>query len=97
MKRNIFYILLIGLVTLYSCTDDFAELNTNPNQITDESLKQNFNHIGAYFPSMLEALSGNQVMHNLNNDSWVRHYATPTPFVGGVNNTTYYPRWIHQY
>ena len=37
---------------------------------------------------MLEALSGNQVMHNLNNDSWVRHYATPTPFVGGVNNTT---------
>ena len=26
-----------------------------------------------------------------------RHYATPTPFVGGVNNTTYYPRWIHQY
>ena len=53
MKRNIFYILLIGLVTLYSCTDDFAELNTNPNQITDESLKQNFNHIGAYFPQCL--------------------------------------------
>ena len=36
-------------------------------------------------------------MHNLNNDSWVKHYATPTPFVGGVNNTTYYPRWIDQY
>jgi hypothetical protein len=46
---------------------------------------------------MLKAISGNQVMHNLNNDSWVRHYATPTPFVGGINNTTYYPRWIHQY
>ncbi len=97
MRKNIFYLLLIGLVGLNSCTDDFAELNTNPNQITDESLKQNFNHIGAYFPSMLNAISGNQVMHNLNNDSWVRHYATPTPFVGGVNNTTYYPRWIHQY
>jgi hypothetical protein len=97
MKKNIFYILLIGLITLYSCTDDFAELNTNPNQITTESLKQNFNHVGAYFPSMLKAISGNQVMHNLNNDSWVRHYATPTPFVGGINNTTYYPRWIHQY
>jgi hypothetical protein len=97
MRKNLLFILTLGLVTLYSCTDDFAELNTNPNQITDESLKQNFNHIGAYFPSMLNAISGNQVMHNLNNDSWVKHYATPTPFVGGVNNTTYYPRWIHQY
>jgi hypothetical protein len=97
MRKNILFLLTIGLVTVYSCTDDFAELNTNPNQITDESLKQNFNHIGAYFPSMLNAISGNQVMHNLNNDSWVKHYATPTPFVGGVNNTTYYPRWIHQY
>ena len=97
MRQNFLYVLLIGLVTMYSCTDDFAELNTNPNQITTESLKQNFNHVGAYFPSMLKALSGNQVMHNLNNDSWVKHYATPTPFVGGVNNTTYYPRWIDQY
>ncbi|MDC3238870.1 SusD/RagB family nutrient-binding outer membrane lipoprotein [Flavobacteriaceae bacterium] len=97
MRKNFLYVLLIGLVTLYSCTDDFAELNTNPSQITTESLKQNFNHVGAYFPSMLKALSGNQVMHNLNNDSWVKHYATPTPFVGGVNNTTYYPRWIDQY
>lgn len=97
MRKNILFLLTIGLVTVYSCTDDFAELNTNPNQITDESLKQNFNHIGAYFPSMLKSLSGNQVMHNLNNDSWVRHYATPTPFIDGVNNTTYKPSWIHQY
>jgi hypothetical protein len=97
MNKNIFYILIMGLVTLYSCTDDFLELNTNPTEITVESLKQEYKHIGAFFPSMLKAISGNQVMHNLNNDSWVRHYATPTPFVGGVNNTTYYPRWIHQY
>jgi hypothetical protein len=99
MKKNIIYILLAGLVSFSSCTDGFEELNTNPNQITDESLKQNFNHIGAYFPSLLDAILGGrtQIHFNLSCETWVRHYATPTPFVGGVNNTTYYPRWINPY
>lgn len=97
MRNYKFYLLFVGLLALNSCTEDFAELNTNPYQITDESLKQNFNHIGAYFPSMLKPIIGDQVEHNLLNDSYVRHYATPTPFVGGVNNTTYYIRWNHFY
>ena len=42
---------------------------------------------------MLSNLFGNQINHNLVNDSFVRHLGTPTPFVGGINNTTYYIRW----
>ena len=89
MKKNIIYILLAGLVSFSSCTDDFAELNTSPNQITDVSLEQNFNHIGAYFPTMLDAFLGgrHQTTYNLAADSWVRHFGCPTPFVAGVNNT----------
>ena len=99
MNKKIIYILfIIGLVSLNSCTDDFAELNTNPNQITTESLEQNFNHIGAYFPSLLNTFLGgrHQTTYNLAADSWVRHLATPTDFVSGVNNTTYAPVWINQ-
>jgi hypothetical protein len=97
MKNKLTYLLLVVLVSLSSCTDDFEQLNTNPYQITDESLKQNFNHIGAFFPSLLKPIIGHQTHHNLINDSYVRHFATPTPFVGGVNNTTYYIRWNDNY
>jgi hypothetical protein len=94
MKNKFLKVLMIaGIVSISACTEDFAELNTNPYQITDESLKQNFNHVGAYYPQMLREIIGHQTDHNLLNDSYVRHYGTPTPFVGGVNNTTYYIRW----
>lgn len=76
-----------------ACTDDFVELNESPYEIDDESLKQDFNNVGAFYPPMLKNLFGHQIEHNLSHDSWVRHLATPTPFVGGINNTTYYIRW----
>ncbi|MGA0373691.1 MAG: SusD/RagB family nutrient-binding outer membrane lipoprotein, partial [Flavobacteriaceae bacterium] len=79
----------------YSIT---ASIDNSTKTITGTfDILSEFDYMGGLFPNMLAALSGNQVMHNLNNDSWVRHFATPTPFVGGVNNTTYYPRWIDQY
>jgi hypothetical protein len=56
-----------------------------------------FDYMGGLFPKMLEGLVGHQIDHNLLNDSWVRHFSTPTPFVGGVNNTTYSPIWIDSY
>lgn len=93
MKR-IKYILIVALLfNISACTDGFEELNQNPYQISDESLKQDFNNVGAVFPPMLKNLFGHQIEHNLCHDSWVRHLATPTPFVGGINNTTYYIRW----
>lgn len=90
--KKIFYVISLVLV-LGACTEDFEELNTNPYQITGETLKQDFNDVGAFFPNMLQRLYGIQIDHNLTNDSFARHLATPTPFVGGVNNTTYYLRW----
>lgn len=93
MKSVIYFGIILVLVFVVSCTDDFGELNTHPYRIDDESLKQDFNHIGAFYPDMLFNLFGNQVEHNLVHDSFVRHLATPTPFVGGINNTTYYIRW----
>ena len=85
------YLLIISL--LVGCTKDFEDINTNPYQISDESLRQDNNHVGAFFPAMLNNIFGDQIEHNLANESFVRHLATPTPFVGGVNNTTYYIRW----
>ncbi len=91
--KKITYICFVVLLALSSCTEDFVELNQNPNEVTDESLKQDFNNVGAFFPPMLKNLFGHQIEHNLSHDSWVRHLATPTPFTGGINNTTYYIRW----
>lgn len=93
MKKIKYIVLTALLFNLGACTGDFEEINENPYQITDESLKQDFNNVGAFYPPMLKNLFGHQIEHNLSHDSWVRHLATPTPFVGGINNTTYYIRW----
>ena len=91
MKKLIYLITMV--IAFSACTNDFEETNTNPYQISGESLKQDFNHVGAFYSSMLSQIFGNQVDHNLTNVTFAQHLATPTPFVGGVNNTTYYIRW----
>src|SRR5690606_7114806 len=91
MKKFIYLFSLV--LVLGSCTDDFVETNTNPYQISDISLEQDFNNLGAFYPAMLSQIFGNQVDHNLTNVSFTQHLATSTPFVGGVNNTTYYITW----
>jgi hypothetical protein len=45
------------------------------------------------FSSMLFNLFGHQIEEDLCHDSWMGYLNTPTPFVGNVNNTTYYIRW----
>lgn len=93
MKKIIFLSTTIFALLFSACTDNFEEINTNPYQISGESLKQDFNHIGAYFQPMFSNIFGNQIRHNLVNESYVRHLAPPTPFAGNVNNTTYYITW----
>ncbi len=93
MKKIFYKAILIIVLALGACTDNFEEINTQPYQIDGESLQQDFNNVGAFYPDMLYNLFGHQVEHNLVHDSFIRHLATPTPFVGGVNNTTYYLRW----
>jgi hypothetical protein len=84
-------------LALGACTDSFDRTNTNPYQITDESLEQDFNHVGAFYPSMLDNIFQDQIADNLVHESFVRHLGTPTPFVSGRNNTTYYITWGDSY
>lgn len=91
MRHIIF--LLISLVTLAACTDNFVETNQNPNQISDELLKQDFNLVGSPFSNMIFNLNGHQIEEDLCADNWMGYMGTPTDFVGNVNNTTYYIRW----
>lgn len=98
MKKIIFVISVVFALFLSACTENFEEINTDPYEISGESLEQDFNHVGAYFKTLwsghwFTAIIGHQTMHNLQNESWSRQLGCPTPFVGGINNTTYYMRW----
>ena len=91
MKKIIFAIILtLGFM---ACTDNFEEANRDNYLISDEELEQDFNLLGSPFQNMLFNLFGHQTEEDLLHDNWTRMLGTPTPFVGGVNNTTYYMRW----
>jgi len=87
------FIVLLFLGALISCTKNFVTENQNPYQITDELLKQDFNLVGSPFSGLLFNINGHQIEEDLCQDSWMGYLNTPTPFVGNVNNTTYYIRW----
>ncbi|UBM59430.1 SusD/RagB family nutrient-binding outer membrane lipoprotein [Marinilongibacter aquaticus] len=91
MKKILF--LFISFIVFSGCTKNFEELNVNPYQISNESLRQDFNNIGSFYPSMLNFIFGTQTHHNLLNVTYTQQLATPTPFTGNINNTTYYVRW----
>ncbi len=93
MKNRIKYIgfILAGMLSMTACTDQFENYNTNPIGITDEELKQDFNHIGAYFPAIEEMIYCNynwgwgvnwpfQVMQNLNADIFSGYMTTYSIF-----------------
>lgn len=42
-----------GLLLAVSCTNNFADMNRNPAQPTDDELMQGFYKLGAFFPQML--------------------------------------------
>ena len=97
--KSIIYVMAI-LIFSIACTDNFSDLNKNPNEVTGKSLEQDFKHVGAYFPTLLSELIPAvnwefQIAYNLTNDAFVRHLAAPTPFVNNRNNTTYYITWNH--
>jgi hypothetical protein len=87
------FIILLFLGALASCTKDFVSENQNPYQITDDMLTQDNNLVGAPFSGLMFNLFGHQIEEDLCYDSWMGYLNTPTPFVGNVNNTTYYIRW----
>lgn len=83
------------LLAAVSCTDNFEEINTNPNGITQQLLEQDFNHIKGSFSPMFNNILvltpewKYQVQQGLQGDIWSGYMATPTGFAGGSNNTTY--------
>ncbi len=85
----------ICFLFLTNCTDDFQDINSNEYGVTDETLEQNFNNIKSLFVPIFNnilVLSPEwkyQVQQGLQADIWSGYMATPTPFRGGTNNTTY--------
>lgn len=85
----------MSLFAAVGCTDNFEEINTNPNGITPELFEQDFNHIKGGFAPMfnnIQVLTPEwvyQLQQGLNCDIWSGYMATPTGFIGGINNTTY--------
>ncbi|KLT66657.1 SusD/RagB family nutrient-binding outer membrane lipoprotein [Pedobacter sp. BMA] len=86
-------LMVLVLIVFNSCTKNFEDINTNPNQITDKLLEQDFNLVGSPFSVMLYNLMGGQIEEDLCYDNWMGYMGTPTPFTSNVNNTTYYLQW----
>jgi hypothetical protein len=90
--KKIFFAIILTLGFL-ACTDNFEDANRDHYLISDEQLEQDFNLLGSPFQGLLSNLFGHQIEEDLCHDNWTRMLGCPTPFVGGVNNTTYYIRW----
>ncbi|MEL4307468.1 RagB/SusD family nutrient uptake outer membrane protein [Joostella sp. CR20] len=96
MKKLVTYTLASVLAfSMTNCTEDFEDINTDPHGISNESLQQRFNNIGAKFPPMfanvirIEPAWNYQLQHNLNADVFSGYMTSPTPFAGNINNQTY--------
>lgn len=97
MKNILKYTLIASLlaVGVFSCTDDFADINTDPNGISSESLRQMNNLIGGSFtPMFLNVVNvtpawNYQLQQGLMGDVYSGYMTPPTPFAGNVNNMTY--------
>jgi hypothetical protein len=96
MKKNLNTLMIaFTLIFITSCTDDFVNINTNPNGITEESLTQMNNNIANEFqPMFLNVVNvtppwNYQLQQNLLGDVYSGYMTPPTPFAGNVNNMTY--------
>jgi hypothetical protein len=95
MKRNNIKKSLIcfGLLTLVGCTDNFDEINSNPDGFTQEELTQDFNHIKGPFTTMFDNVMVNvpgwkyQVAIDLSGNTWGGY--TTAPGFDGSNNLSY--------
>jgi len=95
MKRNNIKKSLIcfGLLTLVGCTDNFDEINSNPDAFTQEELTQDFNHIKGPFTTMFDNVMVNvpgwkyQVAIDLSGNTWGGY--TTAPGFDGANNLSY--------
>lgn len=86
-------LICFGLLTLVGCTDNFEEINSNPDGFTQDEVTQDFNHIRAPFKTMFENVMVNtpgwkyQVAIDLSGNNWGGY--TAAPGFDGANNLSY--------
>ena len=86
-------LICVGLLTLVGCTDNFDEINSNPDGFTQEEVTQDFNHINGPFKNMFENVMVNtpgwkyQVAIDLGGNTWGGY--TTAPGFDGANNLSY--------
>lgn len=86
-------LICFGLLALVGCTDNFDEINSNPDAFTQEEVTQDFNHILGPFKNMFENVMVNtpgwryQIAIDLSANTW-GGYST-APGFDGANNLSY--------
>lgn len=97
MKKatHIVWMIFTAILLASSCTRNFENLNTNPNDYTEEELKAGYRLMGEpLLQAQLNLLIYNdpptaQLQQNLNADIFGGYTMTPTPFEGNKNNSNY--------
>lgn len=83
-----------SLLAAVGCTDNFNEINTNPESATSEQLAQDFNHIKSLIKPAFNRLYISdvtwqyQIQQSLQADGWSGYMTTPVMF-GPLNNHDY--------
>ncbi|WP_348799956.1 RagB/SusD family nutrient uptake outer membrane protein [Flavobacterium adhaerens] len=84
----------LSLLATISCTNNFEEINTNPNGFSKEQLSQDYNQIKSLYAPVfnklliLDVTWMYQIQQNLQADLWSGYLTTPIVF-GPTNNHDY--------
>lgn len=84
-----------GSLLLGSCTKNFEEYNTDPYGLTNKDLSVDFKLLGTPIQQIQQNIYvinpawNTQLQQNLIADIYSNYMATPTPFAGNANNSTY--------
>ena len=75
------FVVVIMMVTFLGCTEDFDEINTDPQGVTQQFLSENPGELGQVFAhAQYFSLNGQnwrfQISQNLFSDLWCQYYAT---------------------
>lgn len=87
-------ILCLSLLTAFGCTDNFEDINTNPEGATPEQLAQDYNNIKSLIKPAFSRLYVSditwqyQIQQSLQADGWSGYMTTPINF-GPTNNHDY--------
>jgi len=93
INKLIAFLAFTALVSV-SCSN-LEDYNKNDNNISDETLTIDFQHVGSKYQPIFENIYRYepawvfQLQQNLNADVYSGYLTNPRPFVAGANNTTY--------